>query len=411
MAFLLEVFTILILWMICFWQVQQTEKKYVYIFICATVFRLFLLWYRINIGLLPMSGGDFGVFINNARRIISCAQNPIELIFPTDSRVIGTDLYDRLVAIVFTTLGSQDSNMCCFSYIASEIAFIFIYKTAYLISENNITSTVAGLFFYLWPMEMIYSTDFLREMPIQCLVAISLFCYVSFLQQSNIWKFVLALFFAYLSAAMHSGMIAVLLSYFVVFFFYRPRTREVRITLVRLIVAFLLVVLLFSTGLLSGVMGRFNKLTTITDISQLSSVEANTDYIGMPSSNLMAVLQTPLRMFYFVLAPLPWHIRSLGTFIAFLLDGIIRFYVIKNIYSSYKVLKRTGSFQETLFITLLIVWFTTDLIFSWGTNNFGTAMRHRLKMFPIEIILMYVLSKSYMDDCEIVQEDSYEQFD
>lgn len=398
MALIIEGSFIILLWVICLQQVRSANNTLVMIFSLATFFRLFLLWYRTNVGLLPMSGGDFGVFRASAFYILQCAQKPFEILFPADSIAQKTDLYDRIVAIVFATLGDQNANMCYFSYITSEITFILIYKTALSISWNNTTAAEAAMFFYLWPMEMVYSTDFLREMPIQCLTAASLFCYVSFLQQNNILKLLQALFWAYLSAAMHSGMVAVFASYFAVFFFYKQSTREFRFSLGRLLFAFALVVILFSTGLLNGVTGRFDKLSTVTDVSQLAKVEANTDYIGMPSSNFMAVLQTPLRLFYFIIAPLPWHIRSTGTLIAFILDGTLRIWVLKNVYSSYKILKRSGSIQETLFFTLLIVWFTTDLIFSWGTNNFGTAMRHRLKMFPVEIILMYVLRKSFVDD-------------
>ena len=67
--------------------------------------------------------------------------------------------------------------------------------------------------------------------------------------------------------------------------------------------------------------------------------------------------------------------------------------IVNKIVKNYMSIRKSGNIeQKAVFIIFIILWLMTDLVFSWGTNNFGTAMRHRLKIFPLEILLMYVLS-------------------
>ena len=126
-------------------------------------------------------------------------------------------------------------------------------------------------------------------------------------------------------------------------------------------------------------------------MSYTGSVSGSTDYIGAANSSLELIIQLPIRLFYFVLAPLPWHVRSGGTLIAFFLDGIFRIWMVGRICANYRTLKHAYGFKYNLFMAGIIIYLITMFVFSWGTNNYGTAMRHRLKIFPLEILLAYTI--------------------
>ena len=123
-------------------------------------------------------------------------------------------------------------------------------------------------------------------------------------------------------------------------------------------------------------------------------VFANTDYIGAPGTSIGVLLQTPIRFIFYLLSPLPWQVISRGTFIAMILDSTIRwicFYRITKL-SIIKKDKLLLEYKEKMVIgASLVIILSTTLIFAWGTNNYGTAMRHRTGMYPIEVLLFYTI--------------------
>lgn len=361
-------------------------------YVAALLVRIVMLFYQSTHGDLPMGGGDWPVFHANALRILENSDSLLRIFSPRDPSVTGTDAYERLVALVYHVCGVDTAYMYFVSFIAGEITFFFIFATARAIATLKVASCSA-LFFYLYPMEMIYSVAYLREMSIQALFSISFYCFVRYLLSQNITALFGAFLFSYLTARMHSGMIAVMFGYIAAFAFYNPSQRRISITPIKVFVVCALVIAAFSTGLFKPAMTRFSRVDTIDTIHQAAShVEASTDYISAPASPAGAILQTPIRLLYFLVSPLPWQVTSLGTALAFALDGAARicflFFIIKNLRDHTKWERK----RRTLFALFFAVWVTTSIIFSWGTNNFGTAMRHRLKIFAVEITLFYTLA-------------------
>lgn len=395
LSLVIEIGIITILLILNIRVISRASSNVVLIFIIWTVVRIALLFYQTQHGDLPMSGTDWGVFHSNAINIMNNANGFWDLLNPSTTLINRGDFYERIVAVVYTVLGVRTTYMYLFSYIMSEVTFLLIYRISLEVSWNYDISTMAAMIFYLWPMETIYSVAYLREMTIQCCFATSLLFFVRFLKRNRTWNIVLALLFAYFCAGMHSGMVAVFAGYIAVFFFYSPRTKEIKITYLRIVLVLCIIIFVYGSGILNSVTGRFNNISSIGDVNaKLDLVEANTDYIGVAESTWGAILQTPLRFFYYIVSPLFWQVRSTGTLSAFFLDGILRDVLIYRIYRNYTMIREYETEYETLFKAFFILWIMTDLVFSWGTNNFGTAMRHRLKIFPVEIMLMYVLGRT-----------------
>lgn len=400
-SLIVEILIIFILFIFMSKLMSGASRNLLLMFMAWTMVRLGLLYYQIRNGNLPMSGLDWGVFHNNAVNIMNNANSFFDLLNPPSTMINRGDYYERVVAVVYSLLGVKTTYMHIFSYIMSEITFILIYRIAYKITFDLRIASMAAMIFYIWPMEVIYSVAYLREMTVQCLFAVSLLFFISFLKENRIFSLIMAFFFAYLCAGMHSGMIAVFAGYVSIFFFFSPRTKEIKITPIRIALVVVVIVVVYGSGILGTVTTRFNGINSISDLNaKLDSVEGTTDYIGAAGSTWGAIFQTPMRLFYFLVAPLPWHVRSSGTLIAFVLDGILRLVLVYRVYKSYKQIRNMQleyvyeSEYELLFKAFIIIWLMTDLVFSWGTNNFGTAMRHRLKIFPLELMIMYVIGKA-----------------
>lgn len=383
-----ELFIIFLLMIRNLKQMYTAQQRSIY-FILFIV-RIALLMYQSTYGNLPMSGGDSGVFHENALNIIRYSGGSIlKILNPPFFMENRGDYFERMVALIYYFCGARTQYIYYVSYIASEMVFYYINKIARLISGDLYIAAKASLLFYIWPLEMIYSMDYLREMTMQCVFAISLYCFLLYLVENKTIQIVPAFVLAYLCVGIHSGMVGVLAAYAFVISFYNRVAEKMEFSAVKIIFVLSVVVVFMGSPLWNEVMGRFSQIDSASDIIQKTGITTgNTDYISAPSSSLGIVAQTPIRLFYFMVSPLIWQVRSFGTMIAMVLDGIPRLYLVYSVYKNWKDREAMSNRNRAIFIGLVIIVLCSHLIFSWGTNNYGTAMRHRLKVFPAEIILM-----------------------
>lgn len=387
-----EVFLILFLFgrNIC----KMSGKSLQLLFFLLFLFRTCLLIYQSTHGDLPMAGNDIWVFHSNATNIVENARSVIDVLLP--SKVIGNtgDFFDRLVALIYYAFGRHTIYIYYWSFLASEVVCLFIYKCALLLSGNRLIATKSALLFYCWPMEIIYSVAYLREMTIQMAFAASLYAFLKYFTQGKRSSFAVALACAAVCAGMHSGMVSILIAYLLVYSLYELRSKKLKFSIYKCVLFAVIMAVVMISPLWKVMTTRFAEFDSAASVmSYTGSVSGSTDYIGAANSSLELIVQLPIRLFYFVLAPLPWHVRSGETLIAFLLDGIFRIWMIGRIYANYRILKRTQGFRYNLFMAGVIIYLLTMFVFSWGTNNYGTAMRHRLKVFPLEILLGYMIVK------------------
>jgi hypothetical protein len=125
-------------------------------------------------------------------------------------------------------------------------------------------------------------------------------------------------------------------------------------------------------------------------IEKVQGSGGNTSYVKeAPMTPLGLIVQTPYRMFMFALAPLPWQVYSVSTGLAWLIDGLLRMWIIYRMLRFFIGYKAKVPQEQAIKLAFLLIVFLTYFVFAWGTLNYGTAMRHRAKIFPIEIIFVY----------------------
>lgn len=372
------------------------------IYFVLFIIRIGLLLYQSTYGNLPMSGGDSAVFHENALNIINHSDgNILKILSPPSIMGNRGDYFERLVALIYYFCGARTQYIYYFSYITSELVFYYINKIAKLISENSYVAAKTSLFFYIWPLEIIYSMDYLREMTMQCVFVMSIYSFLLYLMNKKNGRIVPAFIFAYICVGIHSGMVGVLAAYGFVIIFYNRKTQRMEFSSKKLFLVLGVVLIFMFSPLWNAVMGRFRNIDSMADLANSAknnTVIANTDYISSPSSNIGIVVQTPIRLFYFMVSPLIWQVRSMGTMIAMILDGIPRICLVYGICKNWKSKDKMSKQNQAVFWGMLIVVLCSHLIFSWGTNNYGTAMRHRLKVFPAEIILFSVFKARFMKE-------------
>lgn len=154
-----------------------------------------------------------------------------------------------------------------------------------------------------------------------------------------------------------------------------------------LFISMVLCVALFRFGLFDRLAPRFSTdeitVAAMSGSSEASFERGRTDYtVGLYTESFAGLLLTaPLRFILFLVSPLPWMIRKIIDLVAFV-DAISYTVAIWWIWSARRQL-----FNDRRIVALLFITGTGLFVFAMGTINFGTAVRHRAKFFPVVMTL------------------------
>lgn len=376
-----------------------SSGKYQGIYILLLFAHVGALLYQMTGHALPMSGGDWGVFVRRANTMLANAERTLD-IFNVFSNKLSGDLYERLCAYIYYVFGYNQKYMYTVSFICGEIVYYNMFKISSLIENEEETGNaiIASIVFYATPIEIVYSVDFLREMLVQAFVIVACYSFFLYIKNKSITRLGVALILSIVASLIHSGYVGVLIAFVACFFLMDRKQDRLNVSLIRIIIVFIVVFAIYVSPIWSIIATRLSGVDSLADLADISSNQyaglGNTTYIGAPRSVLGVILQTPLRFFYYLVSPLPWQVRSMSTIIAMLLDSTFRWVVFYRIikmlfHRDYHI--RMGERNFVLFQSSVIIIAVITLIFCWGTSNYGTAMRHRTSMYPIELILISVI--------------------
>lgn len=369
-------------------------KKYQLICILLFVVDLILIIYNSVNRNLPFTGVDWSNYDNFAKDALAKSGN----IFGIFQNSI--DLFTACIATIYKIFGANITIVYFYILPLSFILSHYLYKTVFLITKDKKRSMLFSVIVLLMPVNFIFSLSVLREIPIQCVSVISLYFFISYMFGEKKHGLLLALIFAVLATLMHSGMIAIPVVYLYVSA-QKKMFKNVKILRVSTFIFAAILILLVSLPIFSPLTKRFNMgggLEGITDSisaqnNVLISYNATTNYVDSAPENVWElILSLPYRIIMFVIAPLPWQINSMETLVAFFADAIFRYYivfrVIRTMFRLSKYSVRDREVIDTTFMAVILF----DLIFCLGTTNYGTAMRHRAKMLPFELVIIAISS-------------------
>ncbi len=238
-----------------------------------------------------------------------------------------------------------------------------------------------------------------REPIIRLIIAISLFFFCQWYDCGKSKYIYIAMLFSAVGAAFHSGVISLALGYSIIYILYDHkhhrfnlnRNNMIKIILVILAFAGLWI---FFRHILFGYFERADSLEDVTGQSGIQGRGGSGYKAGFSISNpiLGFLINTPIRIIYFLLVPFPWRWRGIIDIVSFFFSSL---YYSYGEYLACKVLykKKKGKYINLVIACLLVV-LCGYTIYSWGTSNAGTALRHRDKFLPVYIILL-ALSLKY----------------
>lgn len=372
------------------------EKKYLYIFISVVLIKLVLLILNAKFKFPLMAGVDWINYDLYAKDAISNA-NTIADIFNQS-----IDFFVFLMACIYKIFGSNVEQVYFYIFPFSLLLVKYVYKIAFLVSNKEKTATIAALVMLLWPVNIIFSIALLREIPIQLLVAASFYNFLVYYKQRKGWNLLYAFIFIILATLMHSGMVGIFVVYLYVLMQIKIYHKVKPLRVLPLVLAGSVLLAFSLTPLWDSMFKRFTPADSEDGV--VTSLENQNKYLGDAATNYInsapqnfneVVTSAPYRLAMFALAPLPWQVYSFSTLISFVLDGILQLGILCMLLWLFKKRRKLPSKDKSILAVMMMCIVVTYLVFSFGTSNYGTAMRHRAKVAPIIAVIgsVYFLNR------------------
>lgn len=369
--------------------VKDDKAKFlIFIFFCLRVFLLYLDYYGKHIGTVLHSGGDSERFYEWGLYISEDLSRMKEISYTK---------YTDFLGILYWIIGDQRFFSQFVNVILGMWSIFVFYKILDLFKLKDSKKLFFLALYGFFPQNIIFSSILLREALIQFFFVYSMLFFTKWLMSNNRINMFKTIFLVLLSSLFHPGMIASLLVYGFMFLFldvkkYSFNYSFTRKTLLVLFCSLAFVLIAYNISMLNG---KFSFLLSDTNLSLLEKYESNSGieeggatYLRNYKINSVVdfLVLIPLRLIYFVFSPMPYDIRGVGDLAAIILDSLFYYFLIYRIVRSRKTIKDNmfRIFPKIFFILFL----TVSIGFALGTENSGTAMRHRSKIFPALIIVV-----------------------
>lgn len=360
--------------------------RYVHFYALILAAKLALLVYQIQFKNLPLSGVDWRFYHQSGALLATDTNGHLSQIIASQY-----DLFTRLTAVVYSVFGMDPEQMYFVVFITSLVTFRYVYGAAEILLKNRVAAQSVALLFMVWPNEIVMSITFLREMPIQMLLAASLYYFLHFWSGRGPQHLALAIGLSLAATLMHSGVIAVP----IVYAYLAVRAREGGgIQIVRTAGFAVLAFAVLRSPVASPFLAKFGDLSDPSMILDLGgagyaeAVGATTYYLN-PGLGDAPLIQLPYRFIMFALSPLPWQATNLSTAVSVVIEGLPRLLMVTMLLLCYRRCRTGEPRRDILLLGVLFAIVATYVIFSPGVSTYGSAIRHRAKLFPIEIILAY----------------------
>ena len=352
------------------------RDKFVNWIIIGTLLRLsFIAVYFLGVQ-LPESGGDAKNFFHEGRAIF-------DYLFFSGDKIQTINPYSSVIGLSMVYSGDN----IAFALFMNTLCYIIIAYTLYeiimILGNGNKSSAIKGVVILsLFPIDILYSSVLLREQTIIMFMVLSFLFLLKYIKNGIFFEFLISVLFHVFAVLFHSGILFLLAVHLYVLIFYKKRVKVVKFKVVKTMALGVFGIIMFN---LLGKLPKFAFMKDIFNIEYLNHVvvgrflsstgTGRTAYLMnlMPSNLVEFALYMPIRIIYFLFAPFPWMIGGAGDIFVFV-DGLC--YIVLVILAW----KRLKNIDIKIKKAVLLYFFAFVVVFSIGTTNYGTAMRHRHKI-------------------------------
>lgn len=301
-------------------------------------------------------------------------------------------MYAKFIAFWYRFFGIQRPIA---QFVNVLITITILYLALKLMCKLNINQKIQEqvvLLLCFLPNFAITNSILLRETLIIMLLSLSVYYFVIWIQENKLPCIAISIIFCCLAATVHSGAIAILLGEAIIYILYNRKENKIIFNqnsifyIAVVLIGFIIINSQFGDVLFGKFQGVESAEDVISTADKYNSGSSSYDAgFAINNSIVSLIVNTPIRMLYFVASPLPWNWRGLSDIIAFFFSSLVFLYVY---YRAYQELKKGHTKNRTMILIFVILSLCSALIFAWGVSNAGTAVRHREKFIIVYMILL-----------------------
>ena len=359
------------------------------ILIIAFLFRLILLFIEHFLGPLPESMLDAKTFERIGWEWSQADFYTVLFRFP--SEVQNGWILSGIISILYSLTDRSIIMVQSISLIFGMSSIYLGWRLANEMWSEKIATRCAWLIAF-FPSWCLYSVLILREVYIYFFILYALIGIVRWTKYEKLIDLLKAIGGLLLASLFH-GAIAVGLLAFIFLIFLRSfrsiftqhisKKYFIRNFLI-LLIAGVVVFMFFKSSITIPYIGSFENIGVERILQQHLNTSfgetAFPDWL-LPSGFIDILIKAPIRVCYFLFSPFIWNI-SHPIHLFGVIDGFIYLILFLLILRGHKLFSKNRS--ALILIYLLVIYI---LIYSYGSGNSGTAIRHRAKLFPIIIVL------------------------
>jgi len=363
-------FAICILSSLIFLSIKKCDAAYRMPLFLSVLFKLFLILGSVEFFVLPESFSDSYVFHKWA---VEASSKGLDHIWELTG--INSYFYANFLGVIFYFFG--ESLLIPQLMTLTTFSFLFVATTNL---STKITGTEKTLFLAwilaFYPSLTLYSVISLREVYFALFAVLAFKNVIIWTQNKSSTSFLLALIFFFLAGLFHSvGIVLMLALLAYVLFIYLKRTRYISFLILIICLYYFLPDFLSSSKYLRVVYEIF-------DVARYNGSASYPEFL-QAKDWLDFLLKIPLKIIYFVGSPFIWDI-SKPSHLFGLIDGT--FFLLLNLFVFKNFIANN---LDTNLKTSLLLYFVFILVMSIFTANFGTALRHRVKILPLILLLFF----------------------
>ena len=353
-----------------------------------------LLWdvYARHIFILPNSEADAEWY------------HKIAVSFAFGSRANQVDYrkYSYYIGKLYRFIGVQKITIQFLHVFFAMWSIVLIYKILVRFKIDTGTRRRAMLFACFLPNLMMITTFFLQESVIAFLIILSLYFYTRWWFGDGLINIIWSVVASVSAAMLHLGGIVVAIGIIALMVLTANKDRIMHLTPVKavfvifVVLGLILVLTTFGDELLTKIGGKvdYESITGEVELKEAGGSVYTIGISGLPPV-LDLLVNTPIRMVYFVFSPLPWTWRGLKDILAFFGSVLFYIYVIYTVVQALirKPLRNLGEDSiSSYYFVIIVILMIASVMFGWGVANAGTALRHREK-FTYLFIIQFAISK------------------
>lgn len=339
---------------------REYDRKFIIILLIQWLMYVILLVIHQYFYALPGSGNDDLRFEELAQRFY------INYLYSVNLEIFQNSAFYSQMISLFYLFGTPHILIPgLLNITVHNLTVMLLYHICVHLFKNTNVANISTIIYILYPLHITSTIITLREIYITFFILLFIYALLLYHRRNNKWHLTICVIAIGLGSLFHIGLLGLLLILAVYFMFLSAHSAIIRVFLVLAIILGFIVLITYNED---------SKLTsTLKNEQHLepTTFKARADYLHI---NEEKNIQTETKqIIYFLVKPLPWEIRNFSDII-----GVVNIaFILLGTYLAFKAYMYERN-KDILIV--LIAIYIVFIIFSLGTYNYGTALRHRDKV-------------------------------